>query len=605
MRRIGAFVALTVLLAARPAFADEAWRFDGGGWGHGVGLSQYGAHGMALEGRTYQEILTHYYVSTEVLALGDVVGGDSWILADSDPLWIALATKSTKASLQAIGGPVEVCQNLDGSECVIARTIPAGAKWNVLFENGGCRLDDPETPDTDEAVGDCWMDLTWTDDGGTTRVGYGTRSFAHGRLHVRPASTNGFHLVLELPIREYLWGLGEMPSSWPMEALKAQVVAARTYAASNALARGPESGFSASVKSSCWCHLGSSSASQVYVGWSKESEGTNGQWGARWKSAVDATSSQVIAYQGKLIGAFYSSSTGGATENNEDIWGGEAIPYLRSVPDPWSVDPAVGNPYASWTVFVDGRDLAAALGLESVHSARIVKGPPGALIEFRGIANGAEVTVTKTGWQVRSILGTYGWRSDGKTVATSPYISGVTSPWWFEDIADSKHRGDILELARLGVTRGCNPPDNTLFCPNGTVTRGQMAAFLTRALSLPAATKDWFTDDDGTTFENDINRLAEAGITKGCATGRFCADQPVTREQMAAFLVRAFHLPAGTKNRFTDDDGSIFEGDIDRLASAGITKGCNPPTNDRFCPKDPVTRAQMASFLVRALKSQG
>jgi hypothetical protein len=71
---------------------------------------------------------------------------------------------------------------------------------------------------------------------------------------------------------------------------------------------------------------------------------------------------------------------------------------------------------------------------------------------------------------------------------------------------------------------------------------------------------------------------------------------------MAAFLVRAYRYPVPAQgDLFTDDGGTIFEGDIDRLAAAGITKGCNPPTNDRYCPADPVTREQMASFLARAI----
>jgi hypothetical protein len=69
---------------------------------------------------------------------------------------------------------------------------------------------------------------------------------------------------------------------------------------------------------------------------------------------------------------------------------------------------------------------------------------------------------------------------------------------------------------------------------------------------------------------------------------------------MAAFLTRAFDLPPGARDVFTDDDDSAFEDSIDRLAGSGLTKGCNPPVNDHFCPTDPVTRAQMAAFLHRS-----
>ncbi len=118
-----------------------------------------------------------------------------------------------------------------------------------------------------------------------------------------------------------------------------------------------------------------------------------------------------------------------------------------------------------------------------------------------------------------------------------------------------------------------------------------------------APTSGTFVDDDDSIFESDIERLADSGITRGCnppMNDRFCPNDPVTRGQMAAFLVRALDLPAGTPGTFTDDTG-IFETNIEALAAAGITRGCNPPTNDRYCPNDPVTRGQMAAFLNRAL----
>ena len=99
------------------------------------------------------------------------------------------------------------------------------------------------------------------------------------------------------------------------------------------------------------------------------------------------------------------------------------------------------------------------------------------------------------------------------------------------------HEASINAIAEAGITGGCAPH---LFCRNDPVSRAQMAAFLVRALDVPPATKDWFSDDDGSTLEASINAMAEAGLTGGCGTGVFCPDQPVTREQMAAFLVRAF-----------------------------------------------------------------
>ncbi len=173
----------------------------------------------------------------------------------------------------------------------------------------------------------------------------------------------------------------------------------------------------------------------------------------------------------------------------------------------------------------------------------------------------------------------------------------------FFDDNGSVHERAIEAAAVAGLTVGCNPPLGTRFCPQDGLTRGQLAAFLSRALSLPASSTDWFDDDAGHLFERDVNRLREAGITSGCGqpdARTFCPDAPVTRAQMAQLFVRAFELPPEDRDRFRDDDGSMFEDAIDALAASGITYGCNPPANTLFCPQHRLTREQLASFLVRA-----
>lgn len=175
----------------------------------------------------------------------------------------------------------------------------------------------------------------------------------------------------------------------------------------------------------------------------------------------------------------------------------------------------------------------------------------------------------------------------------------------FTDDDGNVHEPYIEAIAAEGITKGCNPPANDLYCPSEPVTRGQMAAFMVRALGLTTGLDDPFSDDDGSVFETDIEKLAAAGITRGCnppVNDLFCPDEYVTRGQMAAFLVRALgYTDDGGGDLFTDDDNSVFEADIDRLGTAGVTKGCNPPENTRFCPNDYVLRDQMASFLARAL----
>ncbi len=199
----------------------------------------------------------------------------------------------------------------------------------------------------------------------------------------------------------------------------------------------------------------------------------------------------------------------------------------------------------------------------------------------------------------------------GSVMQTDGDDDATEWPWYlvwrgrFRDDDDSVFETNIDWLAEEGITLGCNPPVNDRFCPASVVTRGQMAAFLVRALHLTDRLDDPFVDDDGSVFEADIERLAAAGVTLGCNppdNDRYCPTDPVTRGQMAAFLVRALHFTdPGTGNVFVDDDGSVFELDIARLATAGVTLGCNPPDNDRYCPGEAVTRGQMAAFLDRAL----
>jgi hypothetical protein len=164
----------------------------------------------------------------------------------------------------------------------------------------------------------------------------------------------------------------------------------------------------------------------------------------------------------------------------------------------------------------------------------------------------------------------------------------------FYDDDRSVHEDNIERLAASKVTVGC---DYYRFCPSDAVTRGQMAAFINRAMNLPKGSGDSYTDDNGSMFEADIQALASAGIAEPCATKRYCPDAPMTREMMAVFLSRALDLSPSSKDYYTDDDSSKYEAEIQALAKSGITKGCD---TNRFCPKDSVTRAQMASFLTRA-----
>lgn len=659
--------------------------FTGSGWGHGVGMSQYGARAMAGAGRDADEIVDLYFSGSDVVPLSSVVSG--WLVDDPQPLWVNLISRAATSgvSFAAVGDASTFCQQEpawvgtmsqskngeeyapyimlleqrligaglspgpvdglfdaattaavkefqsdrglvsdglvgtntknalwppdSGDRCVIATPLTTSPRiFTPNFTGSECTLSGAVAP------GDCVgsvRDLTQS-----KRVSIperkirngGTIELAHGDLRVRPdrsggsGSFEGLHVLVEIGVDDYVRGIDEMPFSWPTQALRAQAIASRSYGVGAARSRGPESGFSGSLRDTCWCHLWSSTSSQVYAGYFAEI-----YWGGAWKNAAIATASKVLEHPtAGLVTAYFSSSNGGASEANEDAWGSPPVSYLRSVPDQWSLDPV--NPYSTWTYTFPADVVAEKVGMDQLTGVEVIatnQSGSAKTVRFVGTSGGTGVVAEKTGSWVRS---QFGLRSNFFGVtwgdATPPPAPTPALSEGFTDIAGNTFIKDIEWAYEEGVTKGCNPPDNTLFCPGAKVSRGQMAAFIGRFLGLPATSQDFFTDDNGSTFESDINRLAAAGITKGCGGSRFCPGQSVTREQMAAFLVRAFHLVDDDHPGFADvSPSSTFAADISKLATAGITKGCNPPTNSKYCPRDSVTRAQMTAFLHRAAGS--
>lgn len=205
--------------------------------------------------------------------------------------------------------------------------------------------------------------------------------------------------------------------------------------------------------------------------------------------------------------------------------------------------------------------------------------------EYNWVGVGVRVAASGKLWTTVNFM-----HGTGQAAAPPPLQPGE-----FRDVTGGPHAPAIREIALQGVTKGCTAER---FCPQRQVTRAQMASFLVRALDLPAAQRDHFADDNGSAHEPSVNALAEAGIAHGCDAGRFCPSAPVSRSQMASFLQRAWGLPAGTVQRFSDVVSSVHRPAINAIADAGITVGC---ADGLFCPNQAVRRAEMASFLARAL----
>jgi len=195
-----------------------------------------------------------------------------------------------------------------------------------------------------------------------------------------------------------------------------------------------------------------------------------------------------------------------------------------------------------------------------------------------------------------------------KLTPNTPSSPTVTS---FADVAVGDFAWQQIEqLREAGITGGCSLIP-LLYCPNQTVTRGQMAVFLERSMKgpsfSPVGNQVRFNDTSSHWAKNWIEALASDGVTSGCGNGNYCPDEPVTRAQMAVFLLRAKY---GAQYTPPPVSGMVFQDVsinywaaawIEQFKNLGITSGCG---NGNYCPDEPVTRAQMAIFLTRAFNFQ-
>lgn len=257
-----------------------------------------------------------------------------------------------------------------------------------------------------------------------------------------------------------------------------------------------------------------------------------------------------------------------------------------------------GNGWATRYIHLNNDTPGTDDGLAWGIADGIVDGTPiqkGQLIGWVGDSGNAESTAPHLHFELRK---------DGIAIDTYLYLLKAEGAYqgYFRDDDGNTHEKDIDKIYGEGITKGCNPPINDLYCPQREISRGEMAAFISRTFGLTEQSGTQFDDVAGNTFEADIDRVVTAGIGFGCDATNYCPNRPLLREEMAEMLVRAFGYdnPGGT-DFFVDDGPSPFHDSINKLAHHKVTLGCNPPVNDRFCPERTLTRAEMASFFVRAL----
>ena len=359
-------VAFALVAPPQASGVDTPTEFaiTGAGYGHGVGLSQIGARSKALAGETATAILDYYYKDVVIQPLDD-----SKILRVNVGHLLStarIATSTPDATLQIFSGDIGDAQDVAPIAVVpvkssltfsilgstVVPSVVTGKQVTSLPRNriftvrwSGTRY----APGVDGVVSLTHSSLT-------TRYRYGQMQFRAVR-----ASTLGFRLEITNSVRladEYLWGISEVPSSWPAAALEAQAIASRTYALNKA----------GIYRAACDCDLYGEISDQKFLGYAKEIEKG---WGKFWKAAVTNTAGLTLTQNNLPIAAYFGSSTGGLTETALNAWGSERT-YTQIIPDPGSLDPKLNPRFFTWQRSVTQASVALAFALPDVATLEIV-----------------------------------------------------------------------------------------------------------------------------------------------------------------------------------------------------------------------------------------
>lgn len=423
-------------------------------------MSQWGAKGQADAGRSAEQILSYYYQGTSIAAgtIPDQVRvGVLWDLP-------AIEVAGTSSFQMRYGGP-EGEQLAAGSQSQ-SWTVSTDSSGNLILTGGDQVITRPGGANS--------LFVIYGPQGSLLRLPQTGNRYKYGSLQITSYLKDGAWLVrgviAGMSLTQYLYGLGEVPSAWPEEALKAQAIAARTYAVEKIGRLGQS-------RQPCDCGLYPSTIDQVYIGFEKEA----GPGGDRWRSAVDSTDGRVLTFNGKPIEAVYHSSSGGYTENNEFVWGGPPLPYLRGVPDPWDA-----SPRRSWTMRLTQQDLASRLnsnpdtavgGLASIE----ILDPAGVSGRVRSVLSPTQGGVRITGPEgikrvsgaafkkALGLLSTLFWQGEPRLVgaASAVTVSPVPGPSQAPAIAPAANPGPATAPATAPAPAPAGYPDGTLVKGSG------------------------------------------------------------------------------------------------------------------------------------------
>lgn len=690
---------------AMRGYSSISFTFIGSGWGHGVGLSQYGAKGLTELGASFcsntsscssAEVVNYYFKDTTVKKLNDLSLSSPEIASTNNALWVGLARNATSISLTTLPSSspptLFICQQglpevagvqlfltsrgfepgpIDGafgerssnalknyqasvgisqSGSIDDETlnkirseagsngpcesqygplkISGGATVNINYSNGKCYF--TGHPLVSKVAGSCNIGISWSDGG---RIRVGPREHKHGVLKLRDKNvSSGYHVSLAVNLEKYLYGLAEMPSHWNVKALEAQALVGRSYAVYHYLRQDIPSertstdvGLSNNQEAYCWCHIGSTASSQYYYGYLKEIAGPN------WVQAVNNTAGQVITYNGNytessVIQAFYSSSTGGKTNDNAVGFGSATVwPYLQTVDDPWSVDNRVGNARAAWSYDFSAYQLAKNIlcgddpcfdSVTDIYVSSVASSGAALEVTMKGYKNGAAKTEVKSGRNIKSQLG-FGSHYF-KTSSLSDVSNLIVAPVQANSSSDSSggvvtSSGETPQyatsssglnlLSKAGLLNNCSETSSA--CQAKTLTREEASAVITIVGGLPLNSPNAYSDDDQSIYQQAINALPYYGM-QVCFGSPFQI-QPieyVTRDQFACLLVRAIKAGStqnltGSIDKYSDEGASKWTNEINTLAANDVIPSCSS-ISDKFCPSRKITIGEV-SYIVNKL----
>jgi len=369
MKAARVLIALVLALTISPNFAraeaPASFSFTGSGFGHGVGMSQIGAKARAVAGESATAILNYYYKDVAVTPV-----------VDSHTIRVNIG-KSLKEFSVVGSNASTVVQIYEGDLPLNSPALPVLSlspkqSMNFVLEDKSISVGLLKS----KALTIRWIGpsptISLTQSGSTDRYRYGQIQVKVVKGLMEATTSLSLH-------DEYLWGISEVPSNWPAAVLEAQAIAARSYALSKI----------ATIKPACDCHVYSHIADQNFVGFSKEAEPKIGKL---WKRAVvrtnvDTFTSLAILSKGKPIQAYYSSSSGGATQTTLDAWG-TATAYTQSVADLASIDPKNNPRFAKWNASALQAVVATAFLLPDIITLEIVsRNSAGAVTYIKGTSS--------------------------------------------------------------------------------------------------------------------------------------------------------------------------------------------------------------------------